>query len=516
MTNHKSDRRQAAWVAAGLFALTLLSRIPFRSQILYHWDSVNFAYAMREFNVAKEQPQLPGYIMYVWLCRLVDLLFGDAQITMVWVSVVTSALAVTTLFFLGRSMFDRRIGLIAALFLSTSPLFWFYGEIALPHTLDTLMMIVSVWWLYETTQGNCRYLYPAIVTLAIAGGVRQQTLVFLVPLLLFALRRVRWKRFLIAGVLGAVICLIWFVPLMRWSGGVGKYLEITGAYTRRFQSTTSVLMGGGWWGIQRNLVKLTMYTLFAWSLALIPSVIYVARRLFYREWPRDWQRVLFFSLWIVPPVAFYTLIHMGQQGLVFVFLPALLLLSAVGLLHLLENTREKRWVASLATVSVVICNCAVFCLTSEYPLGVERFRLLTRDTLANSDRYYLDRFTAIEESFTPENTAILAANWRYTEYYLPHYTSLHFDVISKWEQGEGEPVSREKTQVSPTELFGPQQDERVQTAIVIFDPILKPFNVTPARIRALPLTHGEILEYFALTMGEMFEYGGGSFGIITR
>ena len=94
MTNHKSDPQQDAWMATSLFVLTLLSRVPFRSQILYHWDSVNFAYAMREFSVAKEQPHPPGYIVYVWLCRVVNLLFHDTQVTMVWISIVASALAV--------------------------------------------------------------------------------------------------------------------------------------------------------------------------------------------------------------------------------------------------------------------------------------------------------------------------------------------------------------------------------------------------------------------------------------
>ncbi len=50
------------WVLVGtLFLLGLVSRLPFRSEILYHWDSVNFAYAIEEFNIAKEQPHPPGY-----------------------------------------------------------------------------------------------------------------------------------------------------------------------------------------------------------------------------------------------------------------------------------------------------------------------------------------------------------------------------------------------------------------------------------------------------------------------
>lgn len=202
MTEDVRSRRICLWIAVGLFVLTLVTRVPFRSQILFHWDSVNFAYGMREFSVVKEQPQPPGYIVYVWFCRLIDVLFGDPQTTMVWISVFASALAVPCIFCLGRSMFDARTGLVAALFLMTSPLFWFYGEIALPHSVDTLLVIVGGWWLYEVMKGQRRYLYPAIVLLAVAGGVRQQTLVFLAPLILFALRKVGWKRFFLYRING--------------------------------------------------------------------------------------------------------------------------------------------------------------------------------------------------------------------------------------------------------------------------------------------------------------------------
>lgn len=510
MTNQKPDHRLEAWIVAGLFVLTLLSRIPFRSQILYHWDSVNFAYAMREFNVAKEQPQPPGYIVYVWLCRLVDLLFSDAQVTMVWVSVVASALAVAALFCLGRSMFDRRIGLIAALFLSTSPLFWFYGEIALPHSLDTLLVIVGMWWLYKVMQGYHRYLYPAVAIMAVAGGIRQQTVIFLAPLLLFALRRVGWQRFLTAGALGAVICLAWFVPLVTLSDGFSNYMRVMGAFTRRFQSTTSVFMGAGWWGVRRNLLKLTMYTFYGWSTALVPGVVYAASRFRQHEWPQRWEKPIFLLLWIAPSLIFYTIVHMGQQGLTFVFLPALLLLSAVGLTRLL--TTQPRWLIA-TTVILVALNAGIFCLVPEYPLGPGTQRLLTRATLVNSDRYYQDRFEAIKARFAPGSTAILAANWHHVEYYLPEYTNLPFGVVSKWEKDEGDPMGNSQEVVATPTGLGLQLDGRGQAAIVIFDPDLIAFSESPTSAHELPLKYGGGLEYFVLTGKQAFHYGPHSFGV---
>jgi hypothetical protein len=507
---HRSDRWRDTWVATGLFALTLVSRIPFRSRILYHWDSVNFAYALREFSVAKEQPQPPGYIVYVWLCRLVDAFFGDAQTTMVVISIVASALAVVALYCLGRAMFDRRIGLIAALFLATSPLFWFYGEIALPHTLDTLVVIVGVWWLFETMQGKRHYLYPAVAIVAIAGGVRQQTIIFLAPVLLFSLRMVGWRHFLIAGALGTVICLAWFVPLITLSGGFAEYMLVMDAFSRRFQSTTSVFAGGGWWGIGRNVRKLTPYTLYGWSFALVPGVIHAASRLWRFEWPQSWEKPIFFLLWIAPAVIFYTFVHMGQQGLIFVFLPALLLLGAVGLSRLLAT--RTPWLMAAMSVQIAF-NVGVFCLLPEYPLGLYRQRLLTRATLVNSDCYYQDRFSAIEESFDPESTAVLAANWHHVAYYLPEYVRLPFDIVSKWEKGAGNPKGNpEETIATPIEL-GLKLDSLEQAAIVVFDPDLMMFTDSLISMRKLPLEHGGDLDYFVLTGEETFYYGPHSFGI---
>jgi hypothetical protein len=506
---NRLDYWQDRWIAAGLFAFTLISRIPFRSQILYHWDSVNFAYGMREFSVAKEQPHPPGYIVYVWLCRLVDLLFDDAQTTMVWIGIVASALAVVALFCLGRSMFDRRTGLTAALFLATSPLFWFYGEIALPHTLDTLLVIVSVWWLYETAQGDHRYLYPAIAVLAVAGGVRQQTVVFLTPVLLFALRRVGWKRFFTAGVLGALICLAWFVPLIAVSDGFSNYMRVMGTFGRRFQATTSVFVGGGWWGVRRNLLKLSLYTSYGWSVALVPGMIYTIARLRQRAWPKQWEKSLFLLLWVAPVLVFYAIVHMGQQGLVFVFLPALLLVGAVGLGRLL--TTRPRWLITTTAVLVAL-NAGIFILVPEYPLGPGPVRVLTRATVVNSDIYYQDRFHAIEAHLPPESTAILADNWHHVEYYLPEYTILPFGLGSKWEKDEGNPSrSSQEVIATPAEL-GLQLDGRGQAAIVVFDPYLMTFSES-ALGHTWDLEHGGGLDYFTLTGDHAFHLGVHSFGV---
>ena len=63
--------------AAALSLLTVLSRLPYRARMLYNWDAVQFALALREYDIVKHQPHPPGYILYVALGRLVNAWLAD-------------------------------------------------------------------------------------------------------------------------------------------------------------------------------------------------------------------------------------------------------------------------------------------------------------------------------------------------------------------------------------------------------------------------------------------------------
>ncbi len=499
----KAWRAWESWSIVALFLITGLSRLPFRSQILYHWDSVNFAFAMHKFDIAADQPQAPGYIAYVWLCRLVDLLFRDPQATMVWIAVVSSGLAVVALYLLGRAVFGRRTGLAAALLLASSPLFWFYGEIALPHTVDTFLVILSAWLLYEIAQGRSWAVIPAAVSLAVAGGIRQQTPVFLAPVTLFAailfLRRVSWREGLRWGlpavVIFALLCAAWFFPLVRSVGGFTEYRHLLSAYSEHYDRTTSLFMGAGLWGLTRNLRKLGMYTLYGWSAALAPvlvfSVRYLPRRLGF-----SWERVAFIAAWIAPSLFFYTAIHMGQQGLVFVFLPAILLIGAEALVRLAEKPRRSAFAIGLT--SLVAINAVLFIALPEYPLGGERFKVLSLDTLRNNDVYYQERFDLIRERFPSQSTAIVAVNWRHVTWYLPDYVCLPFSLTSKWELDEGQPVGGG---VVTGTFTAADLGLSGEVSVVLFDPDLDAFAQI-AEPSARYLESNEAMIYLRLQPGE--------------
>jgi hypothetical protein len=477
-------------IAAAIFIVVLISRIPFQSQILYHWDSVNFAAAISQFDLANESPHPPGYILYVWLTRAVNMLFNDPQTTMVSISIVSSALAAAALFILGKLMFNRAIGITAALFLATSPIFWFYGEIALPHTLDTVFVIASAGLLYLTMQGDYRFLYPAILTAAVAGGLRPQTLVFLLPLLLFAIRKAGFRRIVTAGILGGVACVLWFVPLITASGGFSTYMEVMNNFSQRFQESTSIFMGAGMAGVQRNATKVVLYTAYGLSLAALPMIGY-GFSLFAKRQKIAFEKALFIFFWIAPVLFFYIAIHMGQQGLIFVYLPALLLIAAVSV-HRIFNDRTL--LRSISIGIIVLFNIGLFTLMPEYPMGPGTQRMLTHDTLRNSDQYFLSRIEAIEYNFQPGTTGIIALDWRHAEYYLTEYTVIPLNS-EKW----GKFKSLDDQGYLSTTDFESSQSGSETVYIVLFDRGLNQRDISAEGIlKMIELANGETLSYYEL------------------
>ena len=117
-----------AGLAVVFLAASVVSRIPFRSRFLYHWDSVNFALGMEQFNVRLHQPHPPGYLLYVLLGRLVDSFVGDANASLVWISLVSGGLTVSMVYLLGRRLFGQTEAIVGALLALTGPAFWFYGR----------------------------------------------------------------------------------------------------------------------------------------------------------------------------------------------------------------------------------------------------------------------------------------------------------------------------------------------------------------------------------------------------
>ncbi|HLF25343.1 MAG TPA: glycosyltransferase family 39 protein [Anaerolineae bacterium] len=549
-------------LGVSLFLLGMLTRLPFTSQILYHWDSVNFALALDRFDIASDQPHVPGYILYVALGQVVNALFRDPQTTWVAISLISSGLAVMAIYLLGRDLFSRETGLIAALFLTASPLFWFYGEVALPHSLDTFAVIGVVWLLYRLWKGDARFAIPAAIAIAVAGGLRPQTQVFLLPLALWASWRLGWRKLGPALAAMIVVDVLWVVPLVMSVGGIGRYLEVFNAFSQRFNESTTIFTGG-LAGLARNLTKLGRYTLYGWGAAIVPAVLYGFRYLRKtalldqmeksnrkgrnpansmrgRERkvlenlgvlcvrcgsiPAKAGRVLapswlggeiaFWLWWIAPAAAYYTFIHMGQQGLVFVYLPALLLISAESLRRLTVGRKAMLWrvAGGLAALGAII-----FVALPTYPFGGDRFKLLTWDTIRAQDRLYQERVVTVRHDFPAGRAILITSQWRHAEYYFADYPLVRFDIIAKWEAGEGQAaIDRAGDErLAASDLLGHPLAQGETAYLIVLDDELLPFLGSASTARAYASAGSTPITYLEIHPGDFITIDADSFGVMT-
>lgn len=478
---------------AGLTVFALLSRLAFASHTLYHFDSVNFALALDRYDMRIDQPQVPGYILYVWLGQIANAVLRDPNAAFVWLSAIGSALAVAAMWVLGRSMFGSKAGWIAALLLWSSPLFWFYGEIALPHSLDLLGVAVSVWLLYEVRRGRVDRLPWAALALGLAGGLRPQTPVFLLPVIVFSVWRAPRKPLILSTLLFGVVCLAWLIPMLISVGGLSAYLQLFAAFSAAYQDSTSIFRGGGLWGLSRNLIKLGQYTAYAWGAGIVAIAAWLLVRIRRKQYGQkrptqrsslgpwfgaEHEQLWFILLWIAPPLGFYTLIHMGQQGLVFVFLPALVLLSAAACVEIGRRVGDRAM--NLTAIALVGLNAAVFVFAPEFPLGSDSIKLLTRATIEHQDRDMQSRIDAIRSTYAPDQAVIIAAQWRHVEYYLPEYKTIRFGVVNRWEREGGLPIARpdESIEYHLSDLgLNPQG-----ASVILFDPELVDLAEDPSAI----------------------------------
>src|SRR5215510_15725045 len=102
-------------LALTLAGLTLATRWPYRAHLLPTWDAVQFALALERYDVVRHQPHPPGYILYVALGRLADLVLGDAAGALGSLAILASAVAVFLLYGLAWRLYGRGAAVVAAL-----------------------------------------------------------------------------------------------------------------------------------------------------------------------------------------------------------------------------------------------------------------------------------------------------------------------------------------------------------------------------------------------------------------
>jgi hypothetical protein len=404
-----------------LFLITLLSRIPFRSRVLYHWDSVQHALATEHYDIMVHQPHPPGYFLYVMLGKLLNTITGDANTSFVALSIVVSAATVVVIYVLTRQMFNEKTALAASLLAMTSPFFWFYGEVAMNHIFDAFSSILLAYFCWRAISGHGWSLLIASLVLAFAGGIRQNTLLFLFPLWAFALAKSpnKYRLYAVALLVSAVIS--WFVPMVYLTGGYMRYRAAC-------QELYNYSVGPGIHaGTEKMLAVSEMVFIYiVYGLGLSIAFFYPYFRVQgLKSFRRDLltTRGIFFTLWILPSIFLYVFVfgHPVNPGYSLIYLPPFFVLAASALMKITEGRSSPfpHWVFALSLTVALFFNGYVFLFNTKNTPFSYSF-------LKKQQEYLNVLVKEVRARFSPANTVILGKPYvflgpRHLMYYLPEY-----------------------------------------------------------------------------------------------
>lgn len=480
-----SNRRDKGdWlIAVSLFALTVATRLPFRTEMLFHWDSANFALALDRFDVTRYAPQPPGYLYYVALAKAISFWAADANLSLVVESILFSALTVSMVYLLGKVLFGPAVGLTAGLLVMSSVTFWSYGEIAFPYVALAFFSTVVAYLAWRSLSSPAPRWIGISLAYAVGGGFRQDLLPFLAPIWLLSLGHGKVGR---KGWIGALLIVLtgflaWYLPTAQLSGGSLAYWRALLAQGGRVSQEFAV-SGQGMGASLSNLVDLLryiFYALYAQALLLLPAAIGLLLQGQALIRSEERRKAAFFALWIAPMILFYVFIHIGDAGYVFTFMPAVHILLAASLVWLVKRLDfPGPAVLSGAMLFLLLANGAIFFF---HP------RILTAAGLRARDQLLRQELAYIRQNHRPDSTVLLSTDtFRHWVYYLPSYRSYWVDYLSPQTQ----------------ELTVPEGVSR----IVLMDEGLASINRNPARTTEVRLPGGARVYVLAVAAGQRLIY----------
>lgn len=420
--------RADLWVAAALAAATALTRVPYITAYLWEWDSVLYARALeRGFHVsdvlAVSRPHPPGYVFYVASAALARALFGlDTNGALVAVSILASAAGVAAMYLLCARLSGRAVALLVTLGLVTSPLFWVQSAVASPYVLLVPLSTLLALAFILAREHGARALVAASALFGVASGFRQDMILFLGPLWLWALVPFGMRSRFAAVVSMGLASLAWFVPTALASGGVAAYLDATRRQFTSLSGTTTMSSGSAW----TNLIVIgesVGWAMVVFGLVLLALVLARALALA-RGTPVhrvSASELVALTLWTLPPFLFYAFVHVGEWGQLLSLAPCLFVLAAVLLRGPFRGAAVRG--RSLIAASLIAASgvSATLYLAGQDPV-------FSAAGLAGHDRSTGQRAGWIRALHEPDDTLVVAgAELLVAGYYLPGYATAFSD-----------------------------------------------------------------------------------------
>lgn len=407
------------WIAAAVVLLFLAwSRSVYSCRYLFSWDSVSFALSLDRYDVRLQQPHSPGYILYCFAIRILNVFTRDPNLAMILLNVVATAAGA---FFLARLVWTLTAALSvqrrfwastgAALLYVSNPVCWLSSSVAEIYPVEGFF-VSWIGYLFATQDGSARRLMFMSVAMALAGGFRPSTEALLLPL--YVMEILRHSPAVVKHNLALLILAntAWFLPMVALSGGFWRYLFLlkdqfgyaAGLYSALFDRAVAM--------------TLVLRVLQATTLPVLAALVLKAKRI---QATAVEKKLLLSALLSAVLLA---LVHLPRDGYLLIAIPLLISIPVVQIAKLYTPT-------GIAIILMLgfAANYKIF-VQPELPRD-DTFMARAIDLYHQPNKWaihgqehQMDGLLRFVKSF-PENRKILICsgdcipNWRLVSYYLP-------------------------------------------------------------------------------------------------
>lgn len=91
--------------------------------------------------------------LFYWLEHII-LYFGNSEIILRAIPAISGVILIPVMYFLGKEIFDKRAGLISAMFTASSPIFIYYSQEARAYMLATLLLAIAILYYIKFDKSN--------------------------------------------------------------------------------------------------------------------------------------------------------------------------------------------------------------------------------------------------------------------------------------------------------------------------------------------------------------------------
>jgi 4-amino-4-deoxy-L-arabinose transferase-like glycosyltransferase len=324
------------------------------------------------------QPRFDKPPLNFWITAVFYKLFGMNEFTSRLASNIFGFLGLIMVYLFGRKLFNRRSGLLAALILGTSFLYFIETQMAIIDTTLTFFITLTLYWFYQgfferqpkflllmgiplglgiLTKGPVALILPAAVGLT--TGLSE----------IFR-KRVNWRslfnwRILGAFVIALAISLPWYLAM--WSRHGMSFLDAHFGYHMIRRFSTAIEGHGGGWYYYLYYVVLLFIGFLPWSFGITGSISAVFKKL-------TGSKTFFLFSWSMVIFGFFTIAQTKLPGYILPLLPPVALMMGSWWDGLFDETKSNShfwWGNAIQCFIAFLFVALIVYKKSELPAGYE-------------------------------------------------------------------------------------------------------------------------------------------------